>query len=127
MISGNNQQGVLTRQRRLRQLGRRQLHRHRCHRESTGWATAGGVVLYDAPDNTIGGTASSAGNVISGNNGDGILVSSSDQRGPARAGTVIQGNLIGLDATGSIALGNSNNGVEVDYGAGTRDRRIQVG
>ena len=32
---------------------------------------------------------------------------------------MIRGNLIGLDSTGSIPLGNSNNGVEVDYGSGT--------
>ncbi len=78
----------------------------------------GGVVLYDAPANTIGGSSSGAGNVISGNGNDGILVSSS-HGGPGSLSTVIRGNLIGLDSTGTIALGNSNNGVEVDYGSGT--------
>jgi len=78
----------------------------------------GGVVLYDAPQNTIGGGGSGAGNLISGNGNDGVLVSSSDS-GPGSLSTVIQGNVIGLDAAGIVALDNSNNGVEVDYGSGT--------
>jgi hypothetical protein len=78
----------------------------------------GGVVLYDAPQNTIGGGGSGAGNLISGNGNDGVLVSSSDS-GPGSLSTVIQGNVIGLNAEGILALGNSNNGVEVDFGSGT--------
>ncbi len=78
----------------------------------------GGVVLYDAPTNTIGGSASGAGNLISGNGNDGIQVSSSNN-GPGSLSTVIQGNVIGLTAQGNLALGNNNNGVEVDYGSGT--------
>ena len=77
-----------------------------------------GIALYDAPDNTIGGTAANTGNVISGNNNDGILVSS-QSNGPGSTGTVIAGNYIGIDATGSIAVGNGNNGVHLVYGAGT--------
>lgn len=60
---------------------------------------------------TIGGTATGAGNVISGNTGDGIQIN------PTTA-TVsdlsIFSNLIGTDATGSAALPNTGNGVEVD-------------
>ncbi len=56
--------------------------------------------------------------MISGNNNDGILVSS-QSNGPGSTGTVIEGNYIGIDASGSIAVGNSNNGVHVVYGAGT--------
>jgi hypothetical protein len=78
----------------------------------------GGVVLLDAAANTIGGSASGAGNVISGNGNDGILVSSADN-GAGSLYTVIEGNIIGLDANGVAALGNNNNGVEVDYGTGT--------
>ncbi len=78
----------------------------------------GGVVLYDAPQNTIGGSASGAGNLISGNGNDGIQVSSSDN-GPGSLSTVIQGNFIGVDASGIVALGSSNNGVEIDFGSGT--------
>ncbi len=78
----------------------------------------GGVVLLDAPANTIGGSATGAGNVISANGNDGIQVSSANN-GPGSVYTVILGNIIGLDATGTTGLGNSNNGVEVDFGAGT--------
>jgi hypothetical protein len=78
----------------------------------------GGVVLEDAPQNTIGGNGSGAGNLISGNGNDGVLVSSFNN-GPGSLSTVIQGNVIGLDANGIIGLGNNNNGVEIDFGSGT--------
>jgi Bacterial Ig domain len=78
----------------------------------------GGVVLDDAPQNTIGGSGSGAGNLISGNGNNGVLVSSSNN-GPGSLSTVIQGNTIGLNASGVVALGNNNNGVEIDYGSGT--------
>src|SRR5262249_39280347 len=50
-----------------------------------------------------------AGNVVSGNTGDGILIT-----GMGTTGNVVEGNLIGLNAAGSAALGNGNDGVEVD-------------
>ena len=84
---------------------------------SSGLGNGTGVLLDDSPNNTIGGTTSAAGNVIAANNGDGIQVSSADNVGPGSPGTVIQGNLIGVDATGSIALGNNGNGIEIDYGS----------
>jgi titin len=78
----------------------------------------GGVVLLDAPANTIGGSASGAGDVISANGNDGVQVSSFNG-GPGSLVALIQGNVIGLDASGIVGPGNGNNGVEVDYGAGT--------
>ena len=77
-----------------------------------------GVVLYDAPDNTIGGSTSGAGNVISGNGNDGVLVSTLLNT-TGSLSTLIQGNIIGLDAEGIIALGNNNIGVEIVRGSGT--------
>jgi hypothetical protein len=65
-----------------------------------------GVLIADAPNTTIGGTAAGARNVISGNGADGILVI-----GAAATGTVVQGNFIGLNATGTAALGNGGWGV----------------
>jgi hypothetical protein len=59
--------------------------------------------LYDAPKNTIGGSASGAGNVISANGNDGILVSSANN-GPGSLSTVVQGNLIGLNSSGVSEL-----------------------
>ena len=54
--------------------------------------------------NTIGGTAAGMGNVISGNQNDGIDIDGAGQ-------TVIEGNLIGVNIHGTGALGNSGTGV----------------
>jgi parallel beta-helix repeat protein len=64
----------------------------------------GGVNIQSGGTNTlIGGTAPGAGNVISGNGGFGVFITGS--------GTIIQGNLIGTDATGMHALGNAIDGI----------------
>jgi hypothetical protein len=52
--------------------------------------------------NVIGGTTPADRNVISGNN-YGLYV--------FNGGTIVQGNLIGTDATGMLALGNTNGGI----------------
>ena len=69
----------------------------------------GVVIENSASGNTIGGTGAGAGNVISGNSGDGIDISSD--------GNLVQGNLIGTNAAGTAALGNGGNGVVIDNGA----------
>ncbi len=63
--------------------------------------------------NTIGGTGTGEGNVISGNNGNGILVQTGSN------GTIIQGNLIGLDAGGTVDLGNTGDGINLNGVSGT--------
>jgi len=58
-------------------------------------------ILNGANNNTIGGTSVAARNVISGNKGDGIFL--------AYAGTnnnLVQGNYIGTNAAGTVAIGN---------------------
>ncbi len=60
-----------------------------------------------ASGNTIGGTITGAGNLISGNGDNGVLVLDA-------SGNLIAGNLIGTDKTGSISLGNDYNGIELD-------------
>jgi parallel beta-helix repeat protein len=65
-----------------------------------------GVQMVGASGNTLGGTVAGFGNVISGN-AIGVLIAGI---GPT-SGNRLQGNLIGTDATGTLNLGNSENGV----------------
>ena len=67
-----------------------------------------GVKIADASSNTVGGTASGASNVISGNSKDGV-----DIDGSGASGNEVAGNYIGIDATGREDLGNSRYGVWV--------------
>ncbi len=62
-----------------------------------------------ASGNTIGGTTSGAGNLISCNQGNGISILGADDN-------TIQGNFIGTDVTGTQALGNAANGVYLSGG-----------
>ena len=74
---------------------------------------ADGVVIQgSATGNTIGGTTLAAGDVISGNAGDGVLITDS-----GTSGNVVEGDFIGTDAGGYNPLGNLGNGVKVAGGA----------
>ena len=75
-----------------------------------------GILLNDAYQTLIGGTAAQAGNLISGNGQNGIVVSN---LAPAPAGVLgalntIQGNRIGTDRGGAAAVPNGNDGVFID-------------
>ncbi len=72
----------------------------------------GDGVYITSANNTIGGTASGAGNVISGNLGQGVHLS-----GSGATGNIVAGNLIGTNAAGTIRIGNGNLGVGIDGGA----------
>jgi hypothetical protein len=61
-------------------------------------------LVWGTHDNTIGGTLPGAGNVISGFNG--ILLLGLPDRGLPCTNNLVQGNLIGTDKTGTVALGN---------------------
>jgi hypothetical protein len=67
-----------------------------------------GILLDRSDNNLIGGTASGAGNVISGNLNLGISIRSSTN--------TVQGNFIGTNAAGTAAIGNRQAGVEIGGG-----------
>ena len=71
-----------------------------------------GIFIDNVPNNTIGGLGAANGNLLSGNNQDGITIS-----GASATGNIIRGNIIGLNAAGTDAMGNGNNGVTLDEGA----------
>jgi hypothetical protein len=73
----------------------------------------------DAFNNTVGGTAAGAGNLISGNQHDGVLLGT--------FGNVVEGNRIGTNVTGVEPLGNGGNGVEVYPGEYLRGNRDTIG
>ncbi|HEX6185118.1 MAG TPA: Calx-beta domain-containing protein [Pyrinomonadaceae bacterium] len=63
-----------------------------------------GVSISDATNYLVGGDTPGARNVISGNNGNGVLIS-------LGSGHTVAGNYIGTNATGTAARGNSGDGV----------------
>ena len=66
-----------------------------------------GISVF-SPNNTIGGTAAGAGNVVSGNTLSGIALNTS-----ATTGTLVIGNKIGTDATGLAPVANGGYGVAI--------------
>jgi len=72
---------------------------------------SGGVAIVNgAQSNIIGGTTESERNIISGKHC--VVI-----RGSGTNNNVFSGNYIGTDVTGTVALGNSGHGVEIDEGA----------
>jgi hypothetical protein len=68
----------------------------------------GGIGLLGGENNTIGGITPAARNLISGNTGDGVVLNSSNN--------IVQGNFIGTDVTGRVAIGNAQRGVSSSGG-----------
>ena len=71
-----------------------------------------GVLVFSVKDNTVGGTANGAGNLISGNQDDGIEIT-----GNLATDNQISGNFVGTDVDGTSDLGNTDDGVEISSGA----------
>jgi hypothetical protein len=120
LISGNNGNGIYIasdhNQVQGNYIGTDVTGTHRLSNGFPGFGRFNGVEIDDAPDNVVGGTAPGAGNLISANTNDGILIQSSFAN-PRASNNLVEGNTIGTDVTGSVALGNQFNGVEIVNGS----------
>jgi CSLREA domain-containing protein len=67
-----------------------------------GW----GITIH-GNHNTVGGDTAGKRNIISGNRNDGIFISTPSEK------NIIQGNFIGTDISGTAALANQENGIQV--------------
>ena len=80
--------------------------------EYVGNAESGVGIYAGASDNTIGGSVSGTGDVISGNDSNGVYITDS-----GTTGNVVEGDFIGTDWTGSNPMPNAGNGVVILNGA----------
>ena len=71
-----------------------------------------GVFIYGTSNNSIGGSLGGTQNVISGNAQSGVLIFSPNSGAPADS-NLVQGNLIGTDWSGSVAVPNHADGVQM--------------
>jgi parallel beta-helix repeat protein len=69
-----------------------------------------GISIVEADNNTIGGNVAGARNIISGNGWGGITITGAGNN------NFVQGNYIGTDLTGSVAVPNFSAGVVLDNG-----------
>ncbi len=81
------------------------------HALGNGSGTPGVWIIGGAQQNTIGGTSAAARDVISGN-GFGVYIG-----GVGTDENVVEGDYIGTDSTGTVAIGNLNGGVFLMNGA----------
>ena len=62
--------------------------------------------VYTGSNNTVGGTTPASRNIISGNWSTGVLIEYGE-------GNLVQGNYIGTDISGTVALGNAISGIDI--------------
>ncbi len=91
--------------------------------DATGTADLGngnqGIRVDNSSGNQIGGPGSGDGNVISGNGDVGVRITTSGN-------TLVQGNTVGLDASGTTVVDNAGGGVHVYGGTGNRITRNRI-
>jgi len=75
-------------------------------------AYAGVEIFGGAQSNTIGGKVAGARNILSGNSSQGVAID-----GTGTSNNVVFGNYAGLNAAGTVALGNAYGGVQIFGGA----------
>ena len=79
---------------------------------STGVGNGDTGINIQGANTVVGGTGANEGNVITNNGNEGINVT-----GSSATGTIIQGNIIGLDPDGSTGSGNDDVGIALLAGA----------
>lgn len=75
-----------------------------------------GVLIVGTKNNTVGGVVAGARNLISGNILDGVSIQRLAQGEPTD--NRVQGSFIGTDVTGTLAVANQSDGVEIGDGIG---------
>jgi titin len=114
VISGNGQSGVLIHALTpYNRSSRNRVEGNYIGTDASGTAALGnsgnGVAMLDADSNVVGGTATGAGNLVSGNDRSGVLILGEDA-----TTNRIEGNYIGTNAAGTGDLGNALSGVYID-------------
>ncbi|MEM1282231.1 MAG: right-handed parallel beta-helix repeat-containing protein, partial [Chlamydiota bacterium] len=113
VISGNDANGIS-----IVNSNTTNILSNRIGTDSSGSSAIGnsldGVFISGSDNTNVGGNTSGDGNLISGNNADGVHISNNSST------TSILGNLIGTNATGLMAIGNSGDGVEVNNSSTTK-------
>jgi hypothetical protein len=74
---------------------------------SSALGNGGNGIFISAPNDTIGGLLPGSKNVVSANTFPGIFI------GPPATRTVVLGNYVGTDVTGTINLGTGSNGINI--------------
>jgi len=114
VISGNSYQGI-----NCGGGGNHIIQGNKIGTDSSGTAAIPNVqngIWISKPNVTVGGTTAGSRKVISGNTEDGIYIIGNGAPVDSVVDTVIQGNFIGVDATGRAALPNGEDGIYALYG-----------